>query len=233
MTAMNLIVQPHAAYLITDTAYYLADGTVVEFAPKVTELNFGPLVAGPPARAAFALTGIVSPDHVKAELATVAAADMRDVLDVLPDIMRRLSSALPSAQRAPGVGSECDVLLALAMWDEATGKPYGFLIGNEASNPVLKGQMPPFQLTRMKHYVIGRATHGFPDGHDFSDPSRFDPISEGGALLDDQRADPFGDDATQFTGVGGQGVLTQIGAAGIRYHLLRSWPDRVGERISP
>lgn len=231
MTAMSLIVQPHAAYLLTDTAYYLADGTVVGFAPKVTELIFGPVVTGPPARAAFALTGIITPDHVKAKIAKREIGDIRDFIDALPAIVRDLSAAIPSANRAPGVSDEDSILLALALWDDASATPYGFLIGNETCPPVAAGQMEPFRVVRMNNYVLQQGCFNWV-GVDWSNPEQFDAIRDGGDLLDAQRADPFGDDVTQFCGVGGQGILTEIGPGGVRYHLLRTWPDRVGERIA-
>lgn len=231
MTALSLIVQPHAAYLLTDTASYLADGTVVAFAPKVTELHFGGIQVGSPsASAAFAVTGIISAENVKAVLATLPIADVNDLLAFLPAVVQGISVAIPNMPRAPGVSDEQGMLLALALWDAGAGRPYGFLIGNEASHLVEEGHMKPFELVRMSEYVMRQG--GFPIGTAFADPAVFDPIRDGGALLDAQRDDPFGDDETQFCGVGGQGVLTEIGAAGIRYHLLRSWPDKVGERIA-
>ncbi|RSU58926.1 hypothetical protein BRX36_19875 [Sphingomonas sp. S-NIH.Pt1_0416] len=231
MTAMSMIVQPHAAYFITDTAFYLGDGTVVSFGPKVHELNFGPLVGGAPATAAFAMTGIITPQHVTDTLQRLGVTDLKGVWDALPSVIRQFSAALPNAHRAPGVGDDNTILLALAFWDHGTSRPYGYLIGNEHCEPVLKGQMEPFQPIAMKAYVMRRLTGGF-DGFDYDDPAQFDPIRDAGALLDDQRDDPFQDTGERFTGVGGQGVLTEISAAGVRYHLLRTWPDKVGERIA-
>lgn len=231
MTAMSLIVQPQAAYLLTDTAHYLADGTAVAFKPKVAEFTLGPIAGAPPAKAAFALTGVVSVEHVQTVCADCGWASIGDVLAGLPDLIRHLTKLLKTALYAPGVGDERSILLALALWDDATGRPDGYLIGNPSCAPVREGHMRPYQLVRMRNYVLARANPSFA-GLDYSDPARFSPRRDGGTLLDDQRADPFGDDVTQFTGVGGQGVLTEVGPQGVRYHLLRDWPDRVGEKIA-
>lgn len=231
MTAMSLIVQPQAAYLLTDTAHYLADGTVVAFKPKVAELTLGPIAGGAPATAAFALTGVISVAHVQAACAGCGWASIGDVLAGLPDLVRHLTQQLATASYAPGVGDDRSMLLALALWDASANRADGFLIGNPSCAPVREGHMRAYELVRMRNYVLARANPSFA-GLDYSDPALFDPLVDGGTLLDDQRADPFGDDVTQFAGVGGQGVLTEVGPAGVRYRVLRTWSDRTGDRLA-
>lgn len=229
MTAMSMIVQPHGAYFVTDTAYYLADGTVTKFGPKVTEVNFGPIV-GPPAYAAFAMTGVMLPEHLMSMLGKCGVTDLRGVWEALPAIVRGFSEALPTAHRAPGMSDDSDVLLAFAFWDHASNRPYGYLIGNELCSPVRDGLMEPFQAVAMKSYVMRRLTKVDAD-FPYHEPAAFDPPRDAGALLDDQRDLPFEADGGAFTGVGGQGMLTHIGPAGVRYHILRTWPDEVGTPI--
>lgn len=229
MTALSMIVQPHAAYLLTDTAFYQADGTVVSFGPKVTEVQIGTSLFGPPAKAAFALQGVVLPDTVKAVIAHFSLRDVADLIAALPVIVEGCSIAAREKTYDPAVGADRSMLLALALWDDSAQRPYGVLIGNETCMPVREGHMKPFTVVRMRNYVQQRATKV--GEVDYSDPAVFNPHRDGGALLDDQRADPFGDDETRFTGIGGQGILTEISGAGVRYHLLRNWPDKVGERL--
>lgn len=229
MTAMSLFVQPHAAYLLTDTAFYRDDGTVLHFGPKVTEIHFGDPVFGPPSRMAIASTGIIGPDHIQAVLKESGCKDMVDVLDALPVIVRGLDAALPNMRRAPGV-TDASILISVAMCDDG-GRPFGYIIGNERSRAVEGGHIPPFELVGTRQYVMAHAGKTEP-GFEYFDPTKFNASVDAAQLLDNQRADPFGTDECRFTGVGGQGILTEVSPRGVRYHLLRTWDDRLGQRIA-
>jgi hypothetical protein len=60
----------------------------------------------------------------------------------------------------------------------------------------------------------------------FSDPER-----DGLALLEAQRRLPYSPDEPACF-VGGFAELTTVSAAGITQKRLRTWPDRIGEKIS-
>jgi hypothetical protein len=172
--------------------------------------------------------GVIEPVAVKAVFDHLQLPNIAAVLQALPEIMRGL--AVTAKQKDAKFGCGDSVLMTLAIWDDATRRAYGFVIGNETCSPVVKGHLEPFKLVKMLHYVQQLGNFEF-EGVDHSDPAQFDPVVDGGRLLDAQRLDPFGEDGMEFCGIAGQGILTTISAAGIGYKVLRTWEDKVGERI--
>jgi hypothetical protein len=231
MTAQNLIVQPQASYLITDTAHYLADGTVVMFGPKTSELHFGDPVFGPPASAVYSLTGCLGTEHINPLLQHASLRDMNDVVAVLPEVMRLATKMAREAKRFDGVHTGNAIAMAIAGYDRILDRSYGLFITNECTLQVEKGYCDPYKVVSMSVLKQGQGNFLF-EGVNLADPAQFDPVKQGGELLDSQRLDPWDDDdGKKFVGVGGQGIVTEVTPHRINYHIVRNWPDRVGKKI--
>lgn len=229
MTAMNVFTQPQAAYFLTDTAVYTGDGIVTQFAPKVMEMFFRDDLTTGVAHAAFSMTGCLLPAQMAECLRTLGAETLGDMLRELPALFSYVCSHLATAPRSNNVNENC-IAMAIAAYLPDRG-PMAWVIANE-DHPFPADCYEPFTLQPIREYIMRTNQAGFVENLMPGDPASFDPIADGGKLLAAQRLDPFGTDDDPYFAIGGSGVLTEIGPGGIRYHLLRAWPDRVGERIA-
>ncbi|WP_333605976.1 hypothetical protein [Novosphingobium sp.] len=219
MTAMNLIVQERAktAFLLTDTAYFdVASGAITAFGPKVHGI-----VIGEGAYAAVATSGRLFLRHMRPHLEAIRASTLREFLAAMPEAFR----AAEAESLTEGGGGSCAAVIAA--FDRAGRRAYGWGIGNNT----MAFRARPYSLVPTKKYLTGfdEDKHPALADADFCDPECWNPMADGGRLLEAQREDDF-DLSLGFSApaVGGQAVLTRVDGAGISHITLKTWPDRVG-----
>jgi hypothetical protein len=223
MTACNLIVQPQAAYLLTDTACYTADGIVTHFQPKVIELTHA--IVEP---AAIAFTGNAFPQEMTAALERLGPASASALLPALPDLIadaeRIVRGRMPPGQRP-------SITLLIASFNRATIRPAGHIISNDPSMFLPGSGYVPMTVRAMdwKAHVDHAAAFG--GQRRLSDPRQFDAVGDGARLLEQQRREP--NDGDNFPIIGGQGLLTKVDIYGVQTRTICEWQnDTVGARIA-
>jgi hypothetical protein len=216
VTAANLIVCERAAYLLTDSATYRSDGTIIDLQSKV--------VTAPELRIAIASAGEVwdtkddlirewigwagSADKAVGEFPTLVAL----LNDDLKDYYRRHGTPMRPASEWP---PQHVFRLVVAIWSAERRQPEGYAICSRGwlpQGPTLRFIQPPED-----------------GGLDFYSPD-FDPERDGLALLEAQRrfVDAYGGHI-----VGGTAQLTTVTEASVSTVTLKQWPDEIGRPITP
>ncbi len=228
MTALNVITQPDAAYILTDTAAIDPDGRVVAFASKV--------FVSERARLALAFTGW-TPETRFNERHTRCAAfvnSMGDPAVALERIAQFASELWRQNADEMEIGSPMHLSLVVAFWSEERGQPEAWLIQTDSLS---KGHTP--KPVRLCQYVAADPLTGLIPGladglalADVSDPCRFDPMRDCLPLIEAQRRLPDAEREGEFN-IGGQAELYQIDRRGVTRTVLARWSDRIGQKIRP
>lgn len=214
MTAISLVAQAGAAYLLTDGALYDDDGIVRAIASKV-------LVAEEE-RLAIAPSGRCTSVDLQVALDARGIARQAEIMGALPAIAR----ARRDASEAAGL-SEPDLQLFVALWSETANEAQAWMLSTNAM--AHWGPCTPCTWIRVDA-MIGTARPladvlGRPD----ADAMLIDMEVDGLAIINDQRATGWPDGRYY---VGGHGELVTVTAGGVTQRRLVEWPDRVGERIT-
>jgi hypothetical protein len=226
MTAINLIRQSDAVYIVSDGVGCDRDGVVQFVVPKVFPL--------PHLRAAVAGRGnIFGLAHVAAALAMAptydvmkmrAAKTLREVVDLFRDI-----NATQGAQGEAIFPS--DLQIYVGGWTVA-GEPDAFLmLTSETSG------LPPWTVVPILDFGM------FPGGEAQDDAWSFlagrgvedlDPRADGLKIIEAQRRYKIENQYGQSTfGIGGFAQLTTVARDRITTEILHRWPDQVGKKIVP
>jgi hypothetical protein len=216
---MNLVVQERsrAAFLLTDTATYdNSDGKVSGFYPKVIGFRAGKRFHG-----AIATSGRFLVSYLRPHLCDVRASTPAEFLAALPSVMRATERDLVR-DRAQGSWAA-----TVALFDRRSGRASGYGIANMPA--LFAPSCGPYSTHRISRYLTD-AVEGF-RVPDVCDPRRWDPKRDGEALIEAQRADLFRFGEVRCPAIGGQAILTRVDAGGVSHHVLKRWPDRVGEHI--
>jgi len=224
MTAAHLIIGECAAYLLTDSATYRPDGTVIDLRPKVitsTELRLAVCGNGE--------TWEAKPSLIKRWLSEQPSADAAiEALPSLVAILRADFEALYARHGLPCPLHDSDAWpprmfnLFVAIWSEGRQQPEGYAISSRGSafygylEKVLSGG-----VCRVKAHIQPPAELVFDPNHAERD---------GLALLEVQRRYAM-PDGTYI--VGGTAQLTTVNEAGVLTTVLRQWSDGIGQRINP
>lgn len=223
MTALNLISQPHAAYLLVDAATRDNDGRVSHIARKtVLSQRLG---------AVFAWTG-----HAPACELADRYVDMRAVADTatshvqLRQSLERLAISYTTRNREVSIGADREgVSIGLAYWNVEKGEPETWLFRGDAE----EGQT----ATRLRCAVNTGGPDmpipGFPSATStsFSNPNYFDPWQDARALFEAQRRSLLDD--LNHPVIGGFAEVYECGPDGVTSAVVKRWPDRIGHVIDP
>jgi hypothetical protein len=207
MTAVSLFVQDHAAHLVTDAAYYDADGQMVATRSKVA-INAA-------ARMAIGCSGCVQ-DH---QIATALGLcdGQADVLSRLPDVVRAIR-ADNTAQSAnlPTI----ELMLFVALWSTERDRAEGYVIASDRA--YLGDGYTPGTLVD----VLQLTSPPMPT----IDLASFDADRDAAGLLEAQRRYAWPNDPNCY--VGGYGELTTVTWGGVERRRVVEWADVIGEPIA-
>lgn len=216
MTAVSMFVQRAAAHLVTDAAFYSPDGVMHSACSKVATI--GRL------RLAVAVSGAAMPWQVIAYLARCETQE--EVLQTLPGsaggLRIELAQNNPTWEAVPGRSSLNEFQLFLALWRDTADRPEGYVLSTEQA--WIGGDYEPYTLREVEQLAAPPPV-GVPP---FADLEQFKPDSDGGRILDAQRA--YRNEGSCY--VGGFGEVTTVSRTGIVTRRVRSWPDRLGEPIA-
>jgi len=226
MTAMNLIVQPRAgaAWLLTDTAAYQR-GRVSEFTRKVIELRVGGRNA-----VAVAASGLIHPMHFEPYAEELNAPGLPKLLSIFPEVFREIERHCIENGKVERCGHR-RMAAVIAAYDHEARRPVGFGITNTPN--FFPPTHPLYKLQPIKWHLTEFAGEPFEPGTDLADPRQWKPETDAEALIEAQRADPFGEPDRPYYAVGGEAILTRVNAEGIHHRIVKTWPDRIGRRIDP
>lgn len=224
MTMLNAWRSDKAAYLLTDTAHYEDDGTVIEFSPKVVVHELAP--------AAFAFTGCGLHPGRFAEQIAIETLDAVELIRALPDVLRaHLAWAdATDPEREHGFG------VAAAIFNYDTERPEIWRCDTCHD----WGAPQTFTAFNLSSAINSREVGGKEWGPgemlgrpvDVTDELSFDPVKDGRILAEMQRKLPAPlPNGARGCLVGGQVVLTRVDMGGARHEVLVDWQDSIGRPI--
>lgn len=242
MTAINIVKQRDRVHVITDAAYWRADGTVICFGPKMFPLPNLPAVIATrgPTTALFEF-GLRFSEFKSFD-------DMVDrIEDVLPGIYDTCLQ-----QFGEQLGAMVNVDLILAGWSAARNKPEAYFIHSEpnfcpseerAAELLADGDVinpDAFELQELTAPVVfaptvlheKRAEAGFDEYANERDyPTMLGHMRK---LLELQRREVGNWDGVEFHAVGGYATIATVTKDGIEQSVFHRWPeDKIGELIQP
>lgn len=210
MTAMNAFVRSDGAWLLSDTAGFAADGTVLCHQPMA--------VPNERLRIAIGWNG-ATPLRIEEELSPWLARrrDAADALANLPAIAAEIEAGMHGSDFA---GHHEGFRLTLAYWDGERGRVA--LIGSNERMGASIGRAP---------YQIRHCSENFTPRLDLSPWPRvgdFDPRSDGKRLAELQRQVRDSDGTIR---VGGAFSALRGHATGIEQFEVTCWRDPIGRKI--
>ena len=211
MSIANLIVQPHAAYLIADSGYFAEDGTVSALAPKILTTNFG----------AYASTG-----HGTVWLEAVKRLD---ITHLAPDAFR---DGIKAIYDEKGLDSPADASRYLAaIWSERLQRPLGLSFFTNADDGAPEQRPWIWYPARVILLPFPKPVDvwGMDVQVDIKDPEIFDPFTDSMHIVHAQRAKRAGWLHGDGCKVAGEIHLVEVSAGGVKIFDLHTYPDRVGE----
>lgn len=217
MSAASLIVRGDKAIILSDSAHYHCDGTIMALRSKV--------VACSRLRVALTTSGLASEDAGR-----LIADRMKQHSDL--DVMLADLPAIASAL-------EHQVLTDLAAWDEWPCGPLPTFVQLFVACYSRRRRRP-------EAWIVGSQQGTFGEGYEpltlrqvqqvLSPPvdrslcpeGGFAPLRDGRAILEAQRLVPH---ASGTFNVGGWGEITIVGRDGVTVRRVCDWPDVVGEKV--
>lgn len=213
MSAINVLIQKDRVHLFTDGAAYLPDGQIQAILPKGRML--------PHVNAAMAMRGaFIGLAPISEELSRAASFD-----DLKANIVPVLQSC---AVHYEHLLNQCscgtDFEVAIAGISEATG-PTAYLVASHGAygEPWIIHDLGGLSATPANTEVHNRIV----DIASGREADRLDPVADGLAIMEAQRAARFDDGVT----IGGFAQLTTIDADGVHSRIIHRWPDRVGRKV--
>lgn len=214
MTAINVVVQADAAYLLTDGALYDRQGKVRALCSKV-------LIAET-MRFALAPSGRCNSNEIAAALEGAGVETQAQAMAALPNIARRLAAT----NRA--VTDEPDLCLFVVLWSDRTDEPQGWML---STGPMPHwGDFAPCTWLPIDSMIGTDRPLGDVLNQPDANPATIDMERDGRAIIEHQRRTVF-EDGRYY--VGGHGELVRVDRSGVRQSILCRWPDQVGAVIRP
>lgn len=211
MTAMNIWRSGKAAYLLTDTAVYEPDGTLIAFTQKVVTISARDF------HVAIAMTGKLFPSAMHCELSRYTFTDLPAVLSALPDVLARIER---------GIADPAPLGMVIASWSPDEG-PRARVLAN-AGNGVFPAPYPAGKVCSVDYFLTGNGSHPvLARAGIVSDDIDSELLAA--EIIAEQRTDRREEG---YFAVGGTAYLTRVGAIGICGVKVAAWPDRIGERIA-
>lgn len=236
MSSIIIIQKTDAVHLITDGAFYDLDGRVTDVRSKVAELTRSGCL--------MAVRGANYPS-MPLEFLLGLQPSFDSIMTALPNTLRSIVQMfdIVTSDVAPCVERHFEVTIAgwsneRQAWTAGIASTFrrcdpedvqgiSYLDGYEPFMSLLAAPaccMPAVDGVE----ILGRAFNRQ------EDVDSLDPVREGLLLHEAQRmvVGVTGDGQIQYL-VGGLAELVTVSAAGITRQLLRNWPDRIGELITP
>jgi hypothetical protein len=211
MSACNGFVTSTAAYLFTDAA--VVDGETFNVKGFINKVAIVPQCG-----AAVSATGNLMVHSVFASaLADTQLNDFDDLISAGPDMVRKSIRQVA----ALGVKNVFDGFrIGIAGWSPKANAPAFHCI---------EGDGPSFEMVSCTRFINPSRAHETDQsilGMKF-DPRR--PAESGLAIMTAQREKKFG----PHYGIGGWCQMTTLTRDSIETRVLKQWPDKIGERITP
>jgi hypothetical protein len=230
VTALNGIVQRDAVHLLTDGGTYRADGRIFDIGSKIQPF--------PEARVAIGWAGFNPMAAIRKGVRKHGARTAAEIMAVLPGILRDTTAdyersyafhrRYPVLRWLGGEPQPASLSVLVALWDKG---PQLWAIHSD--NEIDKRLEPfvPVRLMRSLDLEPGTEPAVFGREVAFHDPASFDPATDGLALLEHQRRQPWAKETGDQYLVGGFAELTTVSIDGVHRRTLRRWPDKIGRRI--
>lgn len=212
MSAINVLIQSDRVHLYTDGAIYQSDGELAGIGPKVRMM--------PHINAAMAMRGAFLGLAPIAE--ELSAAPSFDALRAgIIDCLKKCAVAYGHLLDQCSAGPDFEVVIAGM---SETGGPSAYLV---ASHSRYGDPWSIVDLTGLSVTPASDAVHqSVFDIAAGRDADHLDPIVDGLAIMETQRAERSG------AYVGGFAQLTTIDADGVHSRIIHRWPDRLGEKVA-
>jgi len=212
MSAINVLIQTDRAHLYTDAAIYQPDGELVGIGPKVRMM--------PHINAAMAMRGaFLGLAPIAEELSAAPSFDAlrAGIIDCLKKCAASYAHLLDQCSAGP------DFEVVIAGISETTG-PSAYLVASHSryGDPWSIVDLSGLSLTPASD-VVHQSVFAIADGRD---ADQLDPVADGLAIMEVQRAERSG------AYVGGFAQLTTIDADGVHSRIIHRWPDRLGEKVA-
>lgn len=214
MSAINVLIQTNRVHLFTDAAIYQLNGELAGIGPKVRMM--------PHINAAMAMRG-----------SFLGLAPIAEELSVAPSFDKLREGIVPCLQACAetyghllnqcSAGPDFEVVIAGM---SETGGPSAYLVAshNRYGEPWSIVELAGLSATPASDAVHQRV-FATADGRD---ADQLDPVVDGLAILEAQRAHRFDD----VVCIGGFAQLTTIDADGVHSRIIHRWPDKLGEKIA-
>jgi len=215
MTAVNIFCRPEAAYVLTDGAATAPDGTVVQLVQKVIILGH--------LNAVVASRGHLSVLFALLPTALTSAGSFDELAALFPEAIGGLAA---SAEEALKASPHPWIETYLCGWSEGRNAAVTWYAGNSHKRTTdYFGDLECWSTTGPITSPLGPNARDrlAAAGLDPKDGA-FDPVTQGFALMDAQRADP---DAA----VGGFCQLTTITRDGVSSRVIGRWTEQPGGMI--
>lgn len=223
MSLANLIVQPQAAYLYTDQGYYDRNGIILRLEHKIMPF--------PAQRLAIAMVGAgkLTPTIIF-DLIEARGIDGLGQVDFLRAFRNLVRELCPDDATGP---DKEDRRFMLGFYSHDHQRAMGLTIFTPDMGPdgkaayeyhtadvVIAPMVPPFEAFGDRRVNV-------------TVPASFDPLEDGRALVDAQRRKVTGwsHGVADGSRVAGDILLTEVSARGLRFELLLTHSDRMGDKV--
>jgi len=219
----NLIVQPQAAYLYTDQGYYDRDGVILRLEHKIMPF-LGQCMA-----IAMVGAGKLTPTIIF-DLIEARGIDRLTQVDFLAAFRDLVQELCP--EDASGSDKE-DRRFMIGMYSHKQQRAMGLTIFTPDMGPEGKA---PYQYHHADIIIAPMVPPSEAFGGrriNVTSHASFDPREDGRALVGAQRRKRTGwsHGVADGSRVAGDIMLTEISAQGVRFELLRTHSDRIGEKV--
>lgn len=232
MTAMSLIVQAkrRAAYLISDCAWTDTAGRLTHVGGKIIQMARFP--------AAIGVQGNVSLPALGAEIHQADPRNVARLVQILPDCLRRAIAATYEIHAETPAGTVTG-MLKVAAWSARQAKPVGFILTSDSALAAAMGGTECTVHGATSSLSAAECpTALFPTLTACEDPTQFDPMEQAFDLVAHERRTPQlvmspGADASAAYRIGGAAQLTEVTRRGVKVWGCGSFPDAIGQWITP
>lgn len=212
MTAMNAFGRPDGAWLLSDSAWFAADGTVLLHQPKT--------LANERLRVAIGCNGVTLLDF--ADDVRPWLSRQRDTADVLANLPALVAEIKASMHGADYRGHPEGFRLTLAYWDDERAHGRIAMIGSNTAMGNSIGR-EPFEVRNCSENFTPRL-----DPSPWPGVGDFDPRRDGKRLAELQREARHSDGTFR---VGGTFTALRVHAGGIERFEIARWRDPIGRKI--
>lgn len=214
MTAVNVLATPLVGFLSADAAVWNADGTVREVASKI--------IVCPGARTAVAARGVFSQGFLR--LALHRQSTVEAVIEAAQTFVRSNAARVEADASWSGWAGSIEIKGVSWYGD----KVVSWTVGDKHAEPMLiTGLRYSPDLDVSLSDALGAPVHSS------AAFAALDPRASFLALMEAQRRMTFETVAGGLHCVGGRCELAVVTERGVAVETLRTWPDEIGQRITP